>query len=260
MGAGGAIFTAGAILATLYLYQKRKQSDASAYVVISSNGGGNDDGNRRLNDAVQMSISGLRDMFAKLTGGRVSTPTDTRAPVIVSPPDNRTKTPAVVPAFDPSSSGSSAGMVEQFVDQIIKVESGGSANARNPFSSATGAGQFIESTWLSMIYKHRPDLTTGRSRSQILDLRLDYDISREMTQRLGEDNSAVLRQNGITPTPGRIYLAHFLGAAGAIKALRADDAASVGEVMGSRVVNSNPFLKGRDIAYLKSWADRKMGA
>lgn len=36
-------------------------------------------------------------------------------------------------------------------DKIIGVESGGDANAKNERSTATGPGQFIEETWLSML-------------------------------------------------------------------------------------------------------------
>ena len=38
--------------------------------------------------------------------------------------------------------------VDRLTDKIVHVESGGSATAKNPLSSATGAGQFIKSTWL----------------------------------------------------------------------------------------------------------------
>ena len=54
-----------------------------------------------------------------------------------------------------ASDGSAVG---KLVDRIIRVESGGSATAKNPLSSATGLGQFISSTWLRMMRTYRPDL------------------------------------------------------------------------------------------------------
>src|SRR5690625_2992112 len=44
---------------------------------------------------------------------------------------------------------------------IILLESGGVDSAKNPESSAAGAGQFIESTWLDMIRRYRPELRMG---------------------------------------------------------------------------------------------------
>jgi len=49
------------------------------------------------------------------------------------------------------------------IDSIIGAESGGDPNAKNPNSSATGAGQFISSTWLDTIKAARPDLAQGKS-------------------------------------------------------------------------------------------------
>ena len=43
------------------------------------------------------------------------------------------------------------GAVKAVVERIISVESGGDSNARNKRSSATGAGQFLDETWLEMI-------------------------------------------------------------------------------------------------------------
>lgn len=77
--------------------------------------------------------------------------------------------------------GIGGGAVDQFVDRIIGVESGGRADAKNPKSSATGAGQFISSTWLGMMKKYRPDLMAGKSNEEVLALRNDPVLSREMT-------------------------------------------------------------------------------
>ncbi len=148
--------------------------------------------------------------------------------------------------------------VERLVDQIIRVESGGKADAANPLSTAVGLGQFIESTWLRMMKQYRPDLAGSMSREDLLALRTDPTLSREMVTALAREGEAYLRARGHQITAGRLYLCHFLGAAGADVVLSAQDDQLVGDVMGAGVVNANPFLKGRTIAYVKEWAELKM--
>jgi len=70
------------------------------------------------------------------------------------------------------------GAVKAVVERIIIVESGGDPNARNKRSSATGAGQFLDETWLEMIRTYRRDLVEGRSEKEILELRLDPELTR----------------------------------------------------------------------------------
>ncbi|WP_106691502.1 M23 family metallopeptidase [Paracoccus methylarcula] len=165
---------------------------------------------------------------------------------------------------DPMPYLSSAGQVrasdaiEALIGQIIQVESAGNARAQNPRSTATGLGQFIESTWLRMMRSYRPDLVSSLSRSELLNLRFDPDMSREMVRHLAQENEAYLRARGHSISAGRLYLAHFLGPAGADQALRADPSRSVGSVMGAGVVSANPFLRGYSIGDLRNWADRKM--
>jgi hypothetical protein len=149
--------------------------------------------------------------------------------------------------------------VERLTDVIIQVESGGNAAAKNPLSSATGLGQFIESTWLRMMRDYRPDLAANMSRQELLDLRLDPTLSREMVQNLARENESFLRSKGHQITAGRLYLAHFLGPSGADQALSAQDGQMVLAVMGTGVVGANPFLTNYTISDLKAWADRKMG-
>lgn len=148
--------------------------------------------------------------------------------------------------------------VSSLVARIIQVESAGNATAKNPLSSATGAGQFIESTWLRMIRDYRSDFFATMARQQILDLRKDFALSREMVTNLARENEAFLRARGHQITPGRLYLAHFLGAQGADQALRADPVAPVGMVMGAQVVAANPFLRGKSMGDLVAWSDAKM--
>lgn len=146
-----------------------------------------------------------------------------------------------------------------FVDQIIQVESGGNPNAKNPRSTATGPGQFIESTWLNTISKYRPDLTTGRTKEEILALRTDPSVSRQMTEALAAENAAGLTKAGFPATPGNTYLAHFAGPQGAISALSASPATPVSEILGPAAMKANPFLANMTAADLTAWANNKMG-
>ena len=167
----------------------------------------------------------------------------------------------MIEAFTPLGvfpAGAATSAVETLVDQIIHVESGGKTDAKNPLSSATGLGQFIESTWLRMMKQYRPDLAGSMSREELLALRNDPTLSREMVTALAREGEAYLRARGHQITAGRLYLCHFLGAAGADIVLSSPDDALVGDVMGAGVVSANPFLKGRSIAYVKEWAELKM--
>ncbi|WP_051346514.1 lytic transglycosylase domain-containing protein [Bradyrhizobium sp. th.b2] len=143
------------------------------------------------------------------------------------------------------------------VDQILQVESGGKADAKNPNSSASGPGQFIDATWLDMLAKHRPDLTG--SRDELLALKTDPALSREMTAAYAADNGGILKGAGLPVTAGTQYLAHFAGPKGAIGILSADPSTPAGAVLGAGVVKANPFVANMSAGDLAAWADRKMG-
>lgn len=143
------------------------------------------------------------------------------------------------------------------VDSIIGAESGGNADARNPNSSAGGLGQFIDATWLAMLAKHRPDLQG--SPDQLLALKSDPQLSREMTEAYAADNGKILTGAGYEASPGNTYLAHFAGPQGAVKVLSADPNAPVSSILGEAAVKANPFLQGMTAADLQAWAARKMG-
>ena len=144
------------------------------------------------------------------------------------------------------------------VDRIVQVESGGNATAKNPLSSATGLGQFIDSTWLRMMRTYRPDLASSLPRDKQLALRFDPTLSREMVANLARENRAYLEAGGHSITAGRLYLAHFLGPEGARIVLSNDDGADLLSLLGAGVINANKFLTGKDVAFIKDWAERKM--
>jgi hypothetical protein len=158
--------------------------------------------------------------------------------------------------------------IDAVVERIIAVESNGDPNAKNSRSSATGLGQFLNTTWLELIREYRPDLTKGRSERETLELRRETKLAREITTRFVERNAAMLRQRGLPVSAGAIYLAHFTGVTGAVAILSASDSAdaalvlagadATGQTKREQLIKANPFLEHFTVADLKIWADGKM--
>ena len=108
---------------------------------------------------------------------------------------------------------------------------------------------------------HRPDLVEGRSERDILELRRDPELVREITTRFVEQNAAMLSKRGLPVTPGTLYLAHFAGAAGAVAILSVPENADAASLMASadatgrmtrdKIVGANPFLGDFTVADLK---------
>jgi hypothetical protein len=153
-------------------------------------------------------------------------------------------------------------------DLIITAESNGNPRDKNKKSSATGPAQFLDDTWLEMISAYRPALATGHSPKEILALRRDPDLSREMTTRFMQRNARILRKRNLPVTPGTLYLTHFAGVGGAVALLSGPDkehAATImakadasGRLTRAKIVAANPFLAEFTVADLKHWADAKM--
>ena len=158
--------------------------------------------------------------------------------------------------------------VEAAVTLILGAESSLAAESKNKRSSAAGPAQFLDETWLEMLRAYRPDLAKGRTRAEVLELRLKPGLARELTTHLAERNAALLARRGLPVTAGTIYLAHFAGGAGAAALLSAPadaDAALVmakadatGKTRREQIVKANPFLDKFTVADIRRWAERKM--
>ncbi len=152
------------------------------------------------------------------------------------------------------------------VDRIVGAESGANPSAVNPNSSAAGVGQFINSTWLSVIKKYRPDIAAGHSDSQLLALRTSKTpeavaLNREMVGRYAEDNGRSLQAAGVPVNDATLYLAHFLGPGDAAKVAKADAAQPVAGLVNSAslAANREVFSKNPTAGDLVAWAGRKVG-
>jgi len=132
-------------------------------------------------------------------------------------------------------------------------------------STAVGLNQFVENTWLGMIKQHGAEygvgnlashITIGRSgaqvddpavRQQILDLRKNPELSLAMSAEYTLDNKKQLEARGINvESGGDLYLAHFLGAAGAGQFLSADTAALAANLFPEAAAKNHNLFYGKD--------------
>lgn len=123
-----------------------------------------------------------------------------------------------------------------------RLESGLDPAARARTSSAAGLFQFVDATWLATLDRHgaahglgwaAEAIDGGRMdrridpamRAGIMALRYDPDAAATMAGELAADNRAALTAaTGREPGATELYLAHFLGAEGATRFLRAEQA------------------------------------
>ncbi|MCC5983295.1 MAG: hypothetical protein JJU42_02915 [Rhodobacteraceae bacterium] len=105
---------------------------------------------------------------------------------------------------------------------------------------------------------YRPAQSATMSRAELLALRVEPDISREMVTHLAREGESYLRARGHQITAGRLYLCHFLGMEGAHLVLSSPLDADLQELLGRGVINANPFLRGNDVAWIINWAENHM--
>lgn len=136
----------------------------------------------------------------------------------------------------------------------------GNPNARNPLSSATGNGQFIDGTWPGVIRAVRPDIAAGKTDKELLGLRGSPGLAQSATEQYARQNAADLANSGLPVNGGTLALSHFLGPAGAKAVLRATPSAPIEMLPGmAPVVASNPQLRGMTAGALVQQYQKRMG-
>lgn len=132
-------------------------------------------------------------------------------------------------------------------------------DARNPRSSATGDGQFIDGTWLEFAAAN-PQRFQGMTREQILAARADPALSREAIGWYRDRNLRDLQAQGLPANDTTAALAHRFGPEGAARLLRSDPNAPIGQVVGPQVMAANPDLEGRTVGQVMGQYAQRFGA
>ncbi|WP_336800787.1 D-Ala-D-Ala carboxypeptidase family metallohydrolase [Kaistia sp. MMO-174] len=196
---------------------------------------------------------------AGLAAGAGARLPDAPAPMTANPPSASGE---AVYSGSARSSGVPASVIDvSLVDRVLGAESSGNPAAKAKTSSATGIGQMLKGTWLELVGRYRPDLGQGKSKDEVLALRSDAAISREMSGRYLSEIAGRLEASGIATTEANLYLGYFLGPAGAQRVLRADPSAALSDVVDPAAIASNGsvFGKIRTVGDLMAWSARKMG-
>lgn len=162
-----------------------------------------------------------------------------------------------------------AGVDFDYLYGQARIESSLDPAARARTSSAAGLFQFTRATWLATLDKHgaangfgwaADAITAGRDgrhriddprmRDAIDGLRYDPEASSLMAASFASDNRAHLEIGlGRSVEPVDLYLAHFLGPAGALKFLKAHDAdhdASAASVFPEAAAANRTIFYGPD--------------
>jgi hypothetical protein len=158
-----------------------------------------------------------------------------------------------------------SGVSFDYLMKTAQRESNLNPNAKAKTSSATGLYQFLDQTWLStvktqggklglqaeadqIVVNKNGHLTVPDSsaREKILGLRNDPSISSQLAAAFTLKNQAQLADNlGRLPSEGELYVAHFLGAAGAgdliRQAAQSPDSNAVNAFPGAANANRSIF-------------------
>lgn len=149
---------------------------------------------------------------------------------------------------------------DDYMSFMRRLESGGRADARNPNSTATGADQFIESTWLEMVNSARPAWAAGKSRDELLALRTDPIKSGEMAQEYARRNGEKLVNAGLPADNINLYAAHHFGPGGGIKFARAGMDTPIEDILTPEQIAANGYLAGKTKGeVIANWSGRAGG-
>lgn len=146
--------------------------------------------------------------------------------------------------------------------QVVRQIFGNEGTTQNPRGSAYGPYQFINETWRDMARRHYPEVVGDMSDSELNALKKTAQ-GVEMAKVLGpiyiNENAEGLKRNGLEATPANLYLSHFLGLQGAMKALRLDPSTPTKDAFKPIVINSNPeVMRGKTVGDVIAWTERKM--
>jgi len=175
--------------------------------------------------------------------------------------------PIAVPqslAYVLNSAGTKSGVDFDYLLQTAVRESSLNPSAKASSSSAVGLFQFLEGTWLQVMKDEGPRLgyqtyadaitetrdgdfviKDDKLRAEVLKLREDPQVAADLAAAFTRNNGTYLHETfGRMPSPGELYIAHFLGPKGAEKMFTAGlaDPDQIAAKLFPRQAKANPTI------------------
>lgn len=156
-----------------------------------------------------------------------------------------------------TAAAASAGTAGDYSSFLVKLESGGNANAKSGSSSATGLHQFTDSTWLGTVDKAKPSWAQGMSRDEILAQRTNPERSTQMEGILRAGNTQSLTKAGQPLSNSNLYAMHHFGESGGLKFAQAPGDTPISSILSADQIAANPYLQGQTKSQVEGiWAAR----
>ena len=155
--------------------------------------------------------------------------------------------------------------MQSYLQKMIGAESRGqnipnrSGPGGTPTSSAFGIGQMLKGTFEGLASKAKPDNALYGKTFE--NYKQDVNLQKEALKQYTANSKKLLEDAGIAATDSALYIAHFLGAEGAIRLLKSNESTFLTNAVSadSIAANANVFGKLTTVGDLKKWADTKMG-
>lgn len=166
-------------------------------------------------------------------------------------PGGRFRQPVTVPPMAPADMGALA-------QKIVKAE-GGSATAKNPYSSATGLGQITAGRYKDLV--KNAQVGSPLAGTTFAQYAQDSTLQQHALNAQIEQLRQELARNQLSTTDAAVYMAHVFGIGGAKKVFGASDDTYIGNLFGFDIRNKNPaiFRGITTVGQLKQVINDKMG-
>jgi len=155
-----------------------------------------------------------------------------------------------------STSDTTAGGVEGYINRVKKQESDGKSTAKNPRSSATGIFQFTKGTWTTIA-----NSSAGRAAGIQSWSKGRFDDKQQLAAMriLTRQNASILKKNGVQVSGGTLYMAHFLGPGRAVEVMQLPAGTKSSSAFTEAELEANPFLKKHTAGTFKAFTARVGG-
>lgn len=140
---------------------------------------------------------------------------------------------------------------ERFTNQMAHAARIGIAGG-----DAGSLTRLVESSWLDLFKRYFPTEAANKTRHQIIELRKESALYRQLIADYAKDNAEILTRAGVNVDKAALYLSHILGADGFMRLLSVDPSSLITDIFTPEELGSNKkSLLGKTVEDLREYAE-----